>query len=352
MTCRQSLLQRSRYLHRRRAPWIFRSASRTRAVFGASLLAVSVCQTAVAQDVVADTLFEEGRALMQAGEYEEACRKLAESHRIDPATGTLLNLGLCYEKSGKTASAWSTFRDAAAMAKKEGHADRTAFAEEHVRQLEPRLSRVILVVKDAVPGLVVRVNGREMARPVWGVALPTDPGQVHVVAEAPEKRRWSKTIQLDPDGDFKAVRVPAFTTVGPTEPVVPSSGPVLQDVRPAEPASTEPTSAPTWGYAVGGAGLLLVGVGGYFGWKATSSWDKRNDHCSERGCDDTGIELGDDTNRYANFANAAIGLGAVGIGVGTFAILFSGDNPVDREAVRITPAIGSESAAMTLGGTW
>ena len=68
----------------------------------------------------AEHLFREGQRLMQEEDYAAACPKLADSHKLDPGVGTLLNLALCYRKAGKTASAWSTYQEAAALARKEG----------------------------------------------------------------------------------------------------------------------------------------------------------------------------------------------------------------------------------------
>ncbi|NOU28880.1 MAG: hypothetical protein HOO96_13330, partial [Polyangiaceae bacterium] len=49
----------------------------------------------------AETLFREGRKALEAGDYAVACAKFAESQRIEPAPGTLLNLAGCEERSGK-----------------------------------------------------------------------------------------------------------------------------------------------------------------------------------------------------------------------------------------------------------
>src|SRR3974390_1916574 len=49
----------------------------------------------------------EGTGDMDAGDLVGACPKLLRSYRIDPGIGVLLRLALCYERAGKTASAWS-----------------------------------------------------------------------------------------------------------------------------------------------------------------------------------------------------------------------------------------------------
>ena len=63
----------------------------------------------------ADALFREGRALMKKGDYATACPKLEESYRLDPAAGTGINLGDCFEKQGKVASALLAYQAARAL---------------------------------------------------------------------------------------------------------------------------------------------------------------------------------------------------------------------------------------------
>ena len=58
----------------------------------------------------ADASFKEAMQLRSGGHDAEACPKFAESQRLAPAVGVTLYLADCYEKTGRTASAWREFR--------------------------------------------------------------------------------------------------------------------------------------------------------------------------------------------------------------------------------------------------
>src|SRR6476620_10990144 len=98
----------------------------TRALLSAALLAlpsVSAAQSA-SDKAAAEALFDEGVTLLKQGKLQEA------SQRIDPGIGTLLYLAETYEKLGRTASAWATFREAASQAQAEGQTDRANIGAE------------------------------------------------------------------------------------------------------------------------------------------------------------------------------------------------------------------------------
>jgi hypothetical protein len=104
-------------------------------LWGFALLAPA--SRAVAQDgpnvkALAQSLFKEGRTLMTAGKTAEACDKFAESDRLDPEIGTHLNLAMCHETLGKTASAWVEFGEVADRATAAHDAARSQFARDHV----------------------------------------------------------------------------------------------------------------------------------------------------------------------------------------------------------------------------
>ena len=148
---------------------------------------------------LAEMLFFAGRGLMEAGRYAEACAKLSESYRLDPASGTLLNLGVCHQKEGKIASAWGEFRQALGDARKANRADREKLASEAIAQLEPELPFLTLVVPEAVrriPGLVISRNGVPLNAAAWNTELPADPGEVEVEERAPDYKPIDLKVKL------------------------------------------------------------------------------------------------------------------------------------------------------------
>lgn len=206
----------------------FHSAMRALAIVS---LATATAHRSFAQDekIAAEAIFNEARALMDQGRYAEACPKLAESQRLDPAVGTLLYLGECYEKEGKVASAWATFKSAASAARNAGQTNREQTAKQRATELEPRLSKLTLIVPSGseVAGLVLERDEIEVGSVAWGSAVPVNPGKHRIVAKAPGKKPWSKDVDVGTQ--------PTVTTV---------TLPRLEDDNLAKPALAPPTATP------------------------------------------------------------------------------------------------------------
>ena len=105
-------------------------------VFGGWLTSGHASAQAGQNQAAAQALYDEARKLVEAKNFAAACPKFKESYDLDPAGGTLLNLADCYERQGKPALAWTTFKDALVAAERDSNAGRVEFAKTHIAALE------------------------------------------------------------------------------------------------------------------------------------------------------------------------------------------------------------------------
>jgi hypothetical protein len=239
-----------------------------------------------AQDLaMAEQLFAEGKALMKSGETTKACEKFKASHDIDQtATGTLLNLALCHEADGKTASAWAEFRQV--IAESASRADRIVLAREHESKLFPRLAYVIIAVRPAarIEGMRITLDGRRAVPPAaWDADLPIDPG--HHTLDVDAAGMTAKRYEIDvPDA-------PGKQTVN-IEPLV-AAPQQASDHGPTAAGTADSYDSPALraaeaerlrkrrlvGFVLTGAGVVSASVGGVFGALAINQNDKKNAAC-------------------------------------------------------------------------
>lgn len=290
---------------------------------GTSLLgATSTLRAQTTDDgVAAESLFTSGRELMQAGKYQEACEKFEASRRLEPALGTTLNLANCYEKLGRTASAWAEFKRAAAEAQRLDDATRKATALERAAALEPKLSRLWLQTDD--PSISVSRNGVPVDAGVLGNAIPVDPGSHRLEASAPGKVTWTDTVEVKGEGATVEIRIPALAT---SEGGASNATPTLEASAPA--MSTESSSTQrSVAWISGGVGAAGVVTGTVFGLLASSSWSEAKDSCNDGTYECSKSE--DSAKTQANVATVAFIVGGVGLGLST--VLFLTDGPESPE---------------------
>jgi serine/threonine-protein kinase len=335
-----------------------RTAVTTTLVLG---LAYARAGHAETNSVMSEALFREAKRLTATGKYTEACPKLEESYRLDPGTGTLLNLAVCYEKTGRTAKAWAKFNEAASSARREGRADRLKMATEHAKALEPILSRLVVSVAPAaeVSGLEVRVDDTVLGKASWGFAMPYDPGTHQVSASAPGKKPYKVPIFLEAKADRKEIVIRALAAE-PPERVTSSEpsplSPAKSNVAPpiAAAATIEapgPSRVPM--YLMVGLGVVGFGVGTYFGVEAISKRDASNRICPGTLCEDPAavakMEL---ANRDAWISNVGIGVGIVGAGVATYLFFAARAARETKSAVSVVPVVGWRECGLSLSRTW
>jgi tetratricopeptide (TPR) repeat protein len=319
-------------------------------LFVASLASLVASPASAQQDsATAQVLFEQGRALMSEEKFAQACEKFAESQRLGPASGTLLNLGECYAKQGKTASAWAAFKEAIPLAHSANQADREKYGRERVAQLEAALVKLSIIVPNAgsTPGLVVKRDGIELGKAAWGIAVPVDPGPHVLEATAPKKKPWKSTIEIGSE-PTKEVSIPTLENE------------VVDVPPPTTPPPTTTNSPPinqrTIGLGVGVVGVIGVTLGAIFGLSAISTNNDAKDHCRSNDlCSAEGLSLKDSARSKATVSTVFFALGAVAIGGGAILFLTAPEEvdkakPVAR--LRLAPAVGPTSGELLLRGFW
>lgn len=311
-----------------------------------SLAAVLACgalasSPAAAQDAsnkaAAEALFRDGRTLYDQGKYPEACAKFAESERLDPAPGTLLNLGGCYEKNGQTASAWATFKEAMAAAHVKGRSDWEDLARTRSAALEPKLSRLTIAVTSKADGLAVTRDGSSVGQAEWGTAIPVDPGSHVVDAQAPHRKPFHQSVDVPANGASITVTVGELDAADEGA----SGGTPLPETHAS--GSTQRTI----GLVVGGLGVVGLVVGTAFGLSAMS---KENDatehHCNANDqCDPQGVQLGKDAHSAATASTIAFAVGGVALAGGVILFLTA---PKNTSA----PTVGLRASAIPGGGAF
>lgn len=312
-------------------------------LFAASMFLSAPDVFAEGDKAAAETLFQAGITLMNEGKYPEACLKFAESQRADPSSGTLLNLGSCYEKTGRPASAWATFKEAAVMARAQGQTDREATANARIAALEPTLSTLRIDAGD-MPGMVVKRGGMEVGRGSLGVPIAVDPGEHVITAAAPDHEEWKATVMVGPNADAKAVTVPPLRKI---EPIFNGN----EGAAPAEPAPG--SRLRTVGLVVGGAGIAVLGAGAIFGGLALGDQGNADVLCPQKKCSAEGQDLIDSasTKALVSTLGFGIGLAAVGAGVTLYFIGSSAGEEGEEGAegapsARIAPWVGSTGGGL------
>lgn len=256
----------------------------------------------------AEALFNQGRELMTAGKFAEACPKFEASQQLDPGLGTMLNLAECYEKTGRTASAWAEYREAIPLARAAGSKARQDLATERAQALQERLSTLTIRAmsgEDANAHLEIRRDGVALQEAELGSPIPVDPGEHVIEAVAPGKQPWSSKVQVGPNAAKVAVDVPSLKVADSSAAPPPTQAPATTTTTITSPpadAGTDPGAARrTTGLILGGVGVVGIGLGAFFGVSASSKWSDAKDMCTDYpyGCGEAGA------NKQADARSAA-----------------------------------------------
>lgn len=331
-------------------------------MLGFSLLAgclwLSPISPAYADSATAEALFRAGRMAADAGDHATAAARFAESQRLDPAPGTLLNLAVAEERLSRFASAFD-HASAAMDGLPKGDA-RIALARTLRARLEPRVPRVrIRLAHDAPPGAVVKRDDIELGAAALGLELPIDPGPHTIVVTAKGHRPATFTLEAKEGARMTIDVAPGAPEASPSSsggkpfaetaaiepPALPASA------APAPPAPSTPPSEPPRtsragiGLVVGGGAALVAS--GVLGALVLQKKAVVADHCPAKRCDAEGLAAGDSGRTLSLASTIAFGVGVAATGVGVYLLVRKGDG-----AGRGTAALSVGPEQLSLTGSF
>jgi hypothetical protein len=308
-----------------------------------ALLLPAVAPAQSGDKAAANALFDEGRQLVRAKRFAEACAKFEASLAILPQLGVRLNLADCLERTGRLASAYAEFREAASMAARAGD-DREDFARQRMAKLDARRPRLVVKLAPGadLPGLVVARDGSPVPPAAFGTEVPVDPGEHTVEAAAPDRVPHVARVEAL-EGALVSVEIPVLAPVEkpapppapPPEPApvaaAPPPPPVIRDEVRLRPVDLDPgRGRRRLGLVVGAGGAAATAAGLVFGYLAMSTVNgakDRGDCNDDLACNAAGVDEVNRARTWGNLSTITVGVGLAALAGGAVLYLTAPEGP-------------------------
>jgi len=243
--------------------------------------------TMLSQPVQAQTLvsaarthFASGRSYYQMGKYKEAIREFSSAYTLSKNPDLLFNIAQCWERLADLSKA---IRYRETYLAESGHPSDEAAVKLQIAALKQRIASTAVKVEGLVPGAILLVDGKQVAKGPVSAPVRVTPGSHAITARRSGFTDFHAMIALTP-GQQVALRITwsqRRTTPGGS----------------SSKTAIHPQRLWTWISLGTGAGILLAGLG--LGVGALSAVRKANDR-SDRG----------DLGGYDRYKKRAKGLAA------------------------------------------
>ncbi|HTL35309.1 MAG TPA: hypothetical protein VL326_19405, partial [Kofleriaceae bacterium] len=151
----------------------------------------------------AEEAFKQGRVFIKEKNFAQACSAFELSQRLDPQFGTQYNLAGCYVELGKLATALNLYRE---LGRTDSNAARKTAAVDNAKRLAPRVPKVVIKLKTAVPGAQIFMNNVDSTALV-GLEIPVDLGRYEVVAGATNYKPFRTSFEVKEEAKTTTITV-------------------------------------------------------------------------------------------------------------------------------------------------
>ncbi|CAN5336279.1 hypothetical protein BH11MYX1_BH11MYX1_45490 [soil metagenome] len=303
----------------------------------------------------ADEAFKQGRELLKAGKFAQACEQFETSQELDPAFGTLYNIAQCDAEIGKLAEAIAAYKE---VLTRDPNITRRQAASEAVGKLEPRVPR--LIVKPEA-GVTLELDGQPITA---GTPILVDVGKHKLVASKGGKRGPVTQVKVRDEG--KTVSITAALPAEEGDAELRTSGaekltqPDLTVNAPIQVGAPATTPQGLWEtrrkeiaigtIAVGGAALA---TGLVFGALASSNWNDAKalcngtTTCSNQLLADQAAALGSSAQVNATTSTIFV---IAGIGIATAGVVIYATAPSKEHQLAVTAMPSLDGGSFALSG--
>ncbi len=303
-------------------------------------------------------LFQQGRALYDAQQWEQALAAFRQSMASLPSPNTRLYMGRCLRALGRYGEAWGELSRAAteANARRAAEPRFTPTAESATAEamaLTDRIAYVVVEVPNAPMGTTVTLNGRVLSNDEFGTLLAVDGTTASVEALAPGAVPYRGSSQVSAGRQARFV----VRFGGAESPVTTSEAqPVVTLVQSDANRSGSTGGWWTTGRAVGvatmGVGVAVGIVGAVTAVMASNTEDELIRVCPSGTCQpgatSTQRSLVQDGNTLVTVTNALWISGGVLAAAGLVTTLVSGGS--SDEVFAPTLAVGADGATIGVRG--
>jgi hypothetical protein len=326
----------------------------------------------------ARSLATEGVAAVNGGRYKEAIDLLTRAETLMHAPPHLLYLARAYSKLGQYVKAREAYlritKEQLPANASQAFRDAQATAHKEISAVDPKIASIEIKVEGAegAKDLTVKVDGQPIPSVLIGAQQPIDPGEHRIEASATAFRTQSQTVRIADGGKAKAVLKlePDPRAAAPAGPATAASvgpgagGAAPEAATPPRAVPVRDTSTPTetassgsglriGAYTALGVGAVGLGVGTVFLLQALGKRSDADAICTGPAGDCPNSrraevdKLDSDAKSAATFSAVGYGVGGVGIAAGVVMLIVSGRSESSAAAgPALYPWVGATSAGV------
>ncbi len=314
----------------------------------------------------AKVLYREARELHRQGKLKEALEHALQAYRTASTPVTALEAAQLLIEAGQLVEARDLARAVALLPPSPRESDKGRDARQEAATLAGTLDARIpkIAIAGRPPALDVMLDGKPFAGSDPTAWQGLDPGAHAIVVRAGERACTTINMTLA-EGEARTIDLHDVAVSCRVEPAPPppiaSDGTATPAANPSVPAPRSETIEPAtvakahersasplrWiGVAVGGAGVIAIGVGGGVALAAKSSYDSVAGDCPARGCTSAAFGVRESARSRADAATVTMVVGAAAVTGGVLMFVLAPDAQASAASTRV--GIGPGDVRITI----